>query len=467
MRGWAFKVKRLHYLNGIGIIRNMTEKIHIIGASFAAIACAEQLVTLKPEAEIILIDKESKSNYLPNGLNYYLRQSITDLSQSLWDSPILHGHKQVDRLQGEVIEINSQEKSLSLKLADGSICQEAYETLVCAMGAKAESHYIKGADNEKVLTTKYFTNSRDALDKIDDSQAILVIGAGPIGIDLAYSLSLKGKSVTLIEAADHVDFHQTDIEMLDPLLTEMANMGICLLTQTRIKAIEETPQGLSLVTDKGEVISGDLAFLAVNFRPNSDLLDSQVECLLDKTVKVDEHFKTSNPSIYAIGDLVSSQFSPLGIPYYTPLINQAVRSGQALAYHLAGYNVPMLESTKVVGGHHFGYYRSSVGITEEEASIYSDLVTFVYQAELEEDSSIFRIKLIVSQCDGRLLGAQCLSKVNHLLLTNQLSQAVSQKLCDYQLAFQDFIFLKGESELAYHLHQACLEVFEKRNRHEN
>lgn len=68
------------------------------------------------------------------------------------------------------------------------------------MGAKAESHYIKGADNEKVLTTKYFTNSRDALDKIDDSQAILVIGAGPIGIDLAYSLSLKGKSVTLIEA---------------------------------------------------------------------------------------------------------------------------------------------------------------------------------------------------------------------------------------------------------------------------
>lgn len=445
----------------------MTEKIHIIGASFAAIACAEQLVKLKPEVKIILIDKERKSNYLPNGLNYYLRQTITDLSQAIWDSSILHDHQQVQRIYGEVIEIDSRQKCLRLKLEDGSVCDEGYETLVCAMGAKAESHYIKGADNAKVLTTKYFTNSQEALSKIDDSQKILVVGAGPIGIDLAYSLSLKGKSVTLIEASDHIDFHQTDKEMLAPLLAQMAKMGVLVLTKTRIKAIEEENHILSLVTDKGEVINGDLAFLAVNFRPNSDLLEGQVDCLLDKTVQVDQQFRTSNSSIYAIGDLVSPQFSPLGIPYYTPLINQAVRSGQALAYHLAGYQVPKLESTKVVGAHHFGYYRSSVGITEEEASIYNDLVTHIYHAALEDDSSIFSLKLIANKSDGRLLGAQCLSKVNNLLLTNQLSQAVSHKLCDYQLAFQDFIFLKGDSELAYHLHQACLGLFEKRNRHEN
>lgn len=446
----------------------MTEKIHIIGASFAGMACAEKLAELKPEAEIIIIDKEKQANYMPNGLNYLYRKTISDLSQSIWESPILSAQKRIKQIQAEVQEIDSQNKQLKLATPDGERLYQNFDTLVCAMGAKAESTYIKGSKNPKVLTSKYFQDSLEASQKIADCQNIVVIGAGLIGLDLAYSLSLAGKQVTLVEASDHIDFHQTDLDMLEPLVSEIQSSQVTILTQTRIKSIEDNDEGLILITDRGDQLVTDLVLLAINFRPNSELLENQLECLLDKTVKVNDNFQTSNPCIYAIGDLIASSFSPLGIRYYTPLINQAIRSGQALAYHLAGYPTPKLESTKVVGSAHFNYYRSSVGVTEEEGIIYDDLVSILYKTNLQKgiDSPLW-IKLIARQKDGRIIGAQFLSKINNLLLANQLAQAISNKLCDSQLAFQDFIFLKGESDSAYHLHQAALSLFEKRNKHED
>lgn len=62
----------------------MTNKIHIIGASFSGLACAEKLAQLLPDTQIILIDKDQSSDYIPNGLNDYLRGNITHLSQAMW-----------------------------------------------------------------------------------------------------------------------------------------------------------------------------------------------------------------------------------------------------------------------------------------------------------------------------------------------------------------------------------------------
>ncbi|MGT2934080.1 NAD(P)/FAD-dependent oxidoreductase [Streptococcus catagoni] len=444
-------------------MKSNKEKIHIIGASFAGLACAEKLIQLRPDLQITFIDKERQSHYIPNGLNHLYRQKISELSQSTWESSTLKDNDNVRFLVEEVVSISSQNNSLLLKNEQGQIREETYQTLICAMGAKPESDYIKGADHPKVVTTKYFRDSQKALELIEKNENIAIIGAGLIGLDLAYSLSLQKKSITLIEAADHLDSHQTDPEMLPLLLKEIEDSSVLLKTGSRVKEIREEGEDLLLITDQKDEIRADLVVLAVNFRPNSHLLQGQVDCLIDKTVKVNAFMQTTKDNIYAIGDLISSSLSPLGQSYYTALINHAVKSGQILAYHLAGFPTPKLQTTRVVGSFHFDYYRSSVGMTEEEASIYRDVISIVYKSDLgkKQESPIW-IKLIATEKDGLLIGAQIISRDNSLLLSHYMAQAIQNKLKASDLAFEDFIFARKECELAYQLHQAALMLFEKR-----
>ncbi|WP_205015701.1 NAD(P)/FAD-dependent oxidoreductase [Streptococcus porcinus] len=441
----------------------MTKKIHIIGASFSGLACAEKLAQLLPNTQIILIDKDQSPDYIPNGLNEHLRGNINHLSQAMWQGLPSSKSKNIVRLHAEVVKIDSKKKELLLKIDDQDIIFEPYQLLVCAMGSEARSNFIKGSDRDGVITTKSYFDSQEALSKIEESQEIVVVGAGVIGLDFAYSLAQKGKKVTLVEAANDINFHQFDNDMIAPIRTKINQKGISLVTNTRVtEIIENQDESLSVLTDCGQSYKGDIVMLAVNFRPNSSLLENIVDCHLDRTIKVDSVMKTSDPNIYAIGDLIALKQSVINFPYYSPLISHAIRTGQYLAYHLAGIGLSKLEMTKLSGSFNFDYYQSSAGLTEEEGSLYHQLISYCHKAKLSKDGSLIWIKLIAKRGNGQLVGCQIISECNNLLLTNYVSQAIILKQKDSDLAFHDFIFLKGEGELVYHLHEAAVNLFEKR-----
>lgn len=438
-------------------------KIHIIGASFAGMACAQKLAQLLPNKEIILIDKEQHSEYIPNGINAYLRGQISDISEAKWQPDQLPLPRNITFINAEVTSIVASKNQLHLRSSEGGASIETYETLVCAMGAKAKSSFITGSSLEDVMTTKSYSDSKKCLEKIKEKDNIIIVGSGVIGLDLAYSLSLENKDVTILEATQDLNFRQLDQDMMRPILDAMAETSVTYHTNSCVKEIKERENGLSVFTDLGEEFKTDLVILAVNFRPNSQLLEEHGLCHLDKTVKVNDHFQTDFDNIYAIGDLIALDLATIKVPYYNPLINQAVKTGEKLAYHLAGYEIPTISTTKVMGSHYFGYYVSSVGLTEEEGSLYHQLVSSTVKLSLDtkEQSEIW-IKLIAEEKTGLLKGCQIVSKVNHLLLANHLSQSISSQQTDLDLAFQDFIYTKGEMELAYCLHQAALALFEKR-----
>lgn len=124
-----------------------------------------------------------------------------------------------------------------------------------------------------------------------------------------------------------------------------------------------------------------------------------------------------------------------------------------------GHAVPKLKITRATGSKHFGYYRANIGLTELEAGLYEDTVSVTYFSKEQYD---LRIKLIANQKTGHLLGAQLISKENCLATANQLVQAISCDMTDFDLAFQDFIYTARESEMAYMLHQAAINLYEKR-----
>ena len=139
------------------------------------------------------------------------------------------------------------------------------------MGASPQSHYIETSQTNKVLVTKYYEESQASLKLIEASQEVLVIGAGLIGLDLAYSLSLQGKRVKLIEAAERPDFYQTDAELIAPVMAEMSTHHVTFINNKRVTAIHEIEGKVVAHTEQGDTFQGDLAILAINFRPNTHL----------------------------------------------------------------------------------------------------------------------------------------------------------------------------------------------------
>lgn len=251
------------------IMTSRTKTIHIIGASFAGQAFVDKYQSLNPDCQLIVIDKEKAPNYIPNGLNQLLRGDIGNLSEAMWQSPYQDPPSQHKFIEAEVLAIQSSSNLLILKDSQGRIFEEPYETLVCAMGATPESHYMEVQPSRRILVTKYYHDSQSSLDLIENSQKILVIGAGLIGLDLAYSLSLRGKDVVLLEAADRPDVYQTDAEMIAPIMSDMSSRQVTFIKNTRVTAIQEVDEAIVAQTEHGELFQGDLAILAINFRPNS------------------------------------------------------------------------------------------------------------------------------------------------------------------------------------------------------
>lgn len=436
-------------------------RVVIIGGSFAGLTCAQTLNQLAPETEVVILDENPVGAYIPNGLNWLyqgriktLRDSLFMAEENLSQMPLklYANHK--------VLAIDSQSKQLNIE-HDGQSSVMTYDQLVCAMGASSRSSYIEGSDLAGVVTTKDFTSSQEAKHYLDTANHIVIIGAGLVGLEACYAYAKQGKTITLLEAGPRPDFKHTDEDMLTDLLAALSDMGVTLMTNTRARAIVKENSQLFVQTDKQTVI-GDAVLLAVNFRPNSQLLDGQVTLNMDQTVQVNELMQTSDASIYAVGDLVN-HLTPQGQRAYIPLISNAIRTGEQAAYGILGHNRTLSPSVKAVGHHVFGLFRYSIGSTQEEVSLYEDVVSYHYSEKLSPlDQRMLQLKLITSQADGRFLGAQVLSTVDISPLVAQLVTVMSQGLKDEQVAGQDFLMSFGQSDLYYHFHKAVQAIYEKR-----
>ncbi|WP_447443515.1 FAD-dependent oxidoreductase [Streptococcus cameli] len=435
-------------------------RVVIIGGSFAGLSCAKQLRKLNKEIEIVLIESGRQLGYVPNSLNWYLQGQTQSIDEGvLYSEKDLRDWKIDLRLQTSVEKIEATHQRLVV------VCQEqreflTYDKLVCAMGSRPQSDYIEGMDCELVVTTKDFSNSQRSLSLLEKAEQVIVIGGGPIGIDASYTLSQKGKQVTLLEATDRLDFKQTDEEMVQPLVEAMKTAGVRLEMRQRVTQMTQVGQQVAVHTHQGQY-QADAVLLAVNFRPNSQLLEEVVERHSDGTIMVNDQCQTSIPTIYAIGDLIlQHQVASMG---YFPLISHAIRSGEQAAYALHGVLQPKLLSTKMMGSSHFGLYRASVGLTQEQADLYQDVTTLLYEEPVSLlDATTIRLKLIVDTETGYFLGAQAVSKVDISPCIQLIAMAMSQGISDQEMARQDFLLTIGQMDVYYHLHEASRLIVEKR-----
>lgn len=392
-------------------------KVVIIGASYAGVAAALEVRKRYEDAEIILLEKQATLGYIPNGLHLYWENSIVDL-----DAAYFITKEQLERqniqcfLEASVEKMNTVNKTITY-LYHGRELRLTYDKMIIATGSSQLSQKISGSDGESILKYKRYPEAVAALAKMETSQSITIIGAGPVGVEAAYLLSKQHKKVTLIESMDYILFKYFDKEMILPVQERMIEMGTDLRLNQTVSAIESEGEQAVTVRFGNKSVTSDAAILGVNVRPNLSYLDEHIQLHLDQTIAVDCYMRTSVEDVFAVGDCIQLSYGDGDKTEYIPLVNNAVRTGIVAAANLIQPETAFKGSLQTIGTFLFGYYVASTGMTEAE-SVFSGQTVKAYCQKVSltslPDADTVTIKWIYDAASHVLLGAQLISTSNIL-----------------------------------------------------
>lgn len=174
--------------------------------------------------------------------------------------------------------------------------------IVVATGARARPLPGLEFDGKRVLSYK------DALVLKDFPSKILIVGAGPIGVEFAYFYNSLGSKVTLVEMMPHL-VPLEDAEASVALEKSFRNQGIEFHVGTKVEETKVTKTGVTMrVSKEGKVsnLEGDCVLLAVGVVPNTDGIGlEEVGVATERGfIKVNERLETNVPGIHAIGDVI-------------------------------------------------------------------------------------------------------------------------------------------------------------------
>ncbi len=179
-----------------------------------------------------------------------------------------------------------------------------FRRAVIATGARAAAPPIEGLSE-----TPYLTN--ETLFSLTELPARLgVIGAGPIGCEMAQSFARFGSKVTVINRADHV-LPREDEDAARLVEASMTRDGVDIHGRSDVVATKTTADGQVVMSMKGEQgareIEVDQLLVAVGRAPNTDGLGLEAAGVEynAKGVVVDDRLRTSNKKIFAVGDIAS------------------------------------------------------------------------------------------------------------------------------------------------------------------
>ena len=348
----------------------MTKTV-IIGGVAAGASCAARLRRLDESAEIVMLEKGPYVSFANCGLPYFVGGVIRDRSDLSVQTPErLKSRFRIDvRTESEALSIDRAAKTVRVRGADGREYDEPYDRLVIATGASPIVPDIPGIRLKRVrtLTTVDDAVGLRSLVSVHRFMSAAVIGGGFIGLEAAENLREAGCSVTLIEASPQI-IPPLDPEMAEVLTGELRRNGVELLTGTAAEEFQERDDGGLLIRlSGGRTVEADLAVLAIGVRPNSAIArDAGLEIGKTGGIAVSPELVTSDPDIYAAGDVIDVTDFISGEKTSIPLAGPANRQGRIAANNIALGNHEAYKGTQGSSvAKVFGLTAASTGSSEK------------------------------------------------------------------------------------------------------
>ena len=417
-------------------------KVLIVGGVAGGATTATRLRRLDEKAQIIIFERGEHISFANCGLPYYIGDVIKEKKELLLQTPKSFKNRfNIDvRIKNEVVKIDRDKKQVLVRKVDsGEEYIETYDTLVLSPGAEPINPF-KVIKSEKIATLRNVNDSVKVKDYIqkNNPKNIVIIGGGYIGVEVAENIKHYGSvNVTIVEKAPHV-IASIDKDIASFVQNRLRENNINLILSNGVRQIKEENNIFNILLDDGK-IKADYIILSIGVIPETSIAKEAGITLNSRgSIIVDEHMRTNDKDIYALGDAVEIKNYITNMPDYIPLAGPANRQARIVANNICGldskYNGTMGSSILKL----FDYTLATTGVSEEKCKMLDInykkiIITPFCHATYYPGASEMIVKVIYSPDRKVVLGAQVIGKEGVDKVTDLIATAIRSKLNIYDL----------------------------------
>ena len=399
----------------------------MVGNNVAGTNVAKALRDADAESEITIYTEEATP--------YYARPRLIDLIAGAVkeDEMLFFPHEWYEKnhiqlhLGSKVERIDPGSKTIHVNGAS-----VGYDRLVLANGASAFLPSVKGLPKEDVFTLRTLDDAKRIMASARRARDVVIIGGGLLGLETARALTtgFKGVRITVLEYAEHLLMRQLDHEGAAILQRWVESSG----TKVLVKAETDEVLGGEKVTGvrlkDGRTVPADMVVVSAGARSNLGLA-REAGLTVNRGVVVDGSLRTSDPDIFAIGDVAEFEGKTWGI--IPPALDQArVAAKKILGQDTPDYRGTVPSNTLKV----MGLDLTSIGTVRSEHETAEK--TFEEVRATSPDGSVYR-KFVLK--DGKMIGAILLgtkkdvNKVSKIIKEGSPVDAFRERLSDPGFSF--------------------------------
>ncbi|SFW26915.1 FAD-dependent oxidoreductase [Chitinophaga sancti] len=386
-------------------------KYLIIGAVAGGASTAARLRRLDEHAEIIIFEKGAYISYANCGLPYYIGDVIKDRNKLFVQTAASFTKRfNIDvRVNSIVTSIDPARQTLTVfHHPSGNTYEETYDKLVISVGAEPIRPPLPGINNENVFTLRNVVDTDMIKSHITKAniRKVVIVGAGFIGLEMAENIHGLGIEVEIVERGPQI-LAPLDFPIAAIIQQHIRKKGITMHLNAAVAAFNRN----EVVLDNRDVIETDMVILSIGVKPDLHLA-TEAGLETNKGIIVNEYLQTSDPNIYAVGDVIEFDNPLTGNASVTTLAGPANKQGRIVAHNLAFGNTQKYNgsiNTAILKVFDMTVGTAGIASKHLKAAETEHIVSTTHgvsHASYYPGSKQMTIQISFTPTDGRLLGAQ-------------------------------------------------------------
>ena len=421
-------------------------KLLIIGGVAGGATAAARARRVSESAEITLVERGPFVSYANCGLPYFISRDITKRSKLLLQSPegfdSRYGVKVL--VETEALEIDRAGKRVRVKGPEGETWL-GYDSLILAQGGTPAMPPVPGIDSPNVFRLWTIPDMDRIIEfiEVNTPASAVIAGGGFIGMEMAEAFVQRGISTTVVELLPRL-MSTMDPEFGGMIARRLESHGVSVRTGVGIAEID--PGCAAVKLSDGSRVPGAIVLVAAGVKAELALARN-AGLALGKAggLVVDEYLRTSDPAIWAAGDMNEVVHKVSGRTARVPMAGPANRQGRIAASNALGMSMKYSGALGSSVVRIFDAVAASTGLNETAAraagfDAAAAIVVKDHHASYYPGGKELVLKLVYERSSGRLLGGQVFGEEGVEKRIDALAVALHGKMTLSGLAEIDFAY---------------------------